>query len=1033
MLELSRGFRKVLVENFQLGLFLLLSTSLLACMGFFSLYRLVIHDWLMAAFDSAITLLILALQVYAWRSRRMDLVGWFSMVLNTGVAVWLVHRFGIYWLVWLYPALTVNFFITTLKWSWAAAVVAVLSVLVADGLLPGTTEALCFVVATLLMCCYASAFWWRADWDRHTLSEQMKEMKSAVDLQRALFEISELAASDLDMDEMLKGLHQIVGRLMDARNFYIALQDQHQRTIHFIYFVDSLEGPEEADRLKEPMPLEDFRNGLTWHVLKDGRSLRGTLPEIRHQVRGDLTPIGCDATYWMGVPMVDEGRVLGALVVQSYDEGGIYSARDQMVLSFLASQVLASIERRRDRSHLEELVADRTRNLDELLREQQVLFDQAPIGLLITSLGLVRRINAEMHQIFGEAAEHLTGYPLEHLFRRIKVLTEEPGSGQTMSPAEHGGEFEFERPDGQRVWVRMTKTDLEEGGSIVVIEELTAHKMLELQVKQSLTDALMSKAEAELASRAKSDFLAMMSHEIRTPISGVIGMLSLALKDGRLQTATRHQLELAQSNAKSLLTLLNDVLDLSKIEARKLTVECTDFALRDTVQDATDVVRELAVQKGLGISVDWDPTLPIQVEGDPTRLRQVLVNLLGNAVKFTDKGSVKVMVHRLARVGDVHHVEFAVEDTGVGIAPEVMSRLFESFVQADSSTTRRYGGTGLGLAISRQLVELMGGRIQVRSQKGQGTRFWFSLPMHQSAQLPDAVALLDEAREAHTHRLEILVAEDYPTNQIIIRSVLEDMGHGAHVVENGLEALAALSHRGYDMVLMDGRMPEMDGITATRWIRAGGLPGEPVLQPDLPIVALTANASEEDRQHYLSSGMDAFLSKPIDEAELHAVLSGVIRTLLEKGKELTPLVHAEAVDLDAMFGTVVPTSAASTQAAAEAPPSPPAAPRPNLHERMLRALQADAPKRMQEIERALGDRAIDDLTRYLHGLKGSLGFVVPGSQAHTIVAALEVQSLGLQVGDDESWESMGDSVHALVAALDDALKEHSSHEPAAGG
>lgn len=189
MLELSRGFRKVLVDNFQLGLFLLLSGSLLLCMAFFAVYRAIIHDWPMAVFDAGTAALILGLQIYAWRSRRMDVVGWLSMVLNTGVAIWLVNRFGIYWLVWLYPALTVNFFITSLRWSWAAAFVAVLCVLLSPGLMPGTTESLCFSVATLLMCSYASAFWWRADWDRHTLSEQMKEMKGAVDLQRALFEI----------------------------------------------------------------------------------------------------------------------------------------------------------------------------------------------------------------------------------------------------------------------------------------------------------------------------------------------------------------------------------------------------------------------------------------------------------------------------------------------------------------------------------------------------------------------------------------------------------------------------------------------------------------------------------------------------------------------------------------------------------------------------------------------------------------------------------------------------------------------------
>ncbi|HEX8786597.1 MAG TPA: two-component regulator propeller domain-containing protein, partial [Telluria sp.] len=295
----------------------------------------------------------------------------------------------------------------------------------------------------------------------------------------------------------------------------------------------------------------------------------------------------------------------------------------------------------------------------------------------------------------------------------------------------------------------------------------------------------LAKQRAEDATRQKSEFLANMSHEMRTPLAGVIGMLGFALRDGALRDTTREQILRGQANAQSLLAIINDLLDFSKIEAGKLTIENIDFALDDTIGQVATLFEELAGAHSVAFAVHLDRDLPRYVVGDPTRLRQILVNLVGNAFKFTDSGTVTVRVER--RPEDQRDpegrnmVRFSVEDTGIGIDPRALPRLFQQFEQADASTTRRYGGTGLGLAICRQLVELMGGRIGAASTPGLGSTFSFVLPLADGEETP---VVPEPPRQPHTHRLRVLCAEDYPTNQIIVRMMLEELGHQVDVVDN---------------------------------------------------------------------------------------------------------------------------------------------------------------------------------------------------------------------------------------------------------
>jgi PAS domain S-box-containing protein len=713
-------------------------------------------------------------------------------------------------------------------------------------------------------------------------------------------------------------------------------------------------------------------------------------PRTSEFTEGYLAPLGI--TSMLDVPICSNGKMVGVICHEHIGPARRWTIEEQHFAVSVANTVALALEAA-DKRKLEQALRTSETRLTTTVQSTNIgIWDwDLTSNDVYLSPEWKRQLGHEDHELGNMFQEWESRIHPEDHDRALGAIAAYLSRRESRLEIEH----RLRHKDGAYRWILARGTLIKSHGQstrmVGIHLDVTDRKAAEEQLRQA-------KETAEAASRAKSQFLANMSHEIRTPMNGVLGMTELLVRCS-LGGKELHLAESIHRSGRMLLALINDILDFSKIEAGKLQLEAIPFEVRRVIQEVIDLSEPSAQEKQLKLTCATDSHIPSYLVGDPTRLRQIILNLIGNAVKFTERGTIELSVGLEDQRGESCQLSVTVRDTGIGIPPEVQPHIFEAFSQADGSTTRKYGGTGLGLAIVKQLVDLMGGTVEFQSRLGAGSLFRFIVclrscaspilaPVPPPSSTDSLHSGLCKQPPADREGIRILLAEDNPVNRQVACGMLETLDCRIDTAENGREAVAATATTNYALIFMDCQMPEMDGFTATRLIREWEMSAptrndqSPMTAPHVPIVALTAHAMQGDRERCLAAGMDDYLTKPFTLAQLGQVLTRWVPTktpgqvegadvlsigpFRQNGHEPREILRKTEAQKDTNDGPLIIELAALASIRALQRPG-----QPDIVARVLTQYVETSPEIVERIRRAVSSKDGAELRAAAHRLKSS--------------------------------------------------------------
>ncbi len=685
----------------------------------------------------------------------------------------------------------------------------------------------------------------------HDTTDKIRAEKA----QTLYYSIANLTVRTKNLDQFYQSIHRELGNVIQAKNFYIKLYDDNREEMSYHYYVDEAfaSGGLEIRQNRQG-------RGLAEYVVASRKALFLYEEEIKALAENkQLTLSGPPPKIWIGVPLKFENEVIGLISVKSYRDRNIYTIKDLELLDFVSGQIALAIQRKRN----EEILSTQTAQLQAIFESSSHMMWSVNRKWALTSF----------NQNYADSLQRQYGISptlnkrLIQLSNKMRKTDHYEEWQERYKNAFKGDKQYFEVKSGTSedgVWWRevyLNPIRLEDGR----IEEVSAISHDITQKKLVEQEVIRAKEIAEKSLKVKERFLANMSHEIRTPMNGIIGMIDLMM-DTPLEKKQQEYMYTIKKSSETLLNILNDILDLSKLEAGKMALHPKPVDVRFMVEKVYTLFLQQAKAKNNFLSYQVDPKIPYFLEADETRLIQIISNLMSNAIKFTEDGQVSLKFTLAAQREEAVHLLVEVADTGLGISPEDQNRLFSTFTQLDNSSSKSYSGTGLGLAISKELCRLMNGDIGVISQIGEGSTFWFTFESKPTDEKPEGYLMDDWDFSSKDYfgdyRPQILIVDDNIVNRKVASEILNNAGCIIALAESGYQALEKVQQHQYDLIFMDIQMPGMDGVETTRAIRALNLADLP------PIIAMTAYSMKEDRERFLSEGLDDYISKPVKAQSL---------------------------------------------------------------------------------------------------------------------------------------------------------------------